>query len=340
MFEEIDSGSIQGNSLEDMPAALLKFDREGTLIESNSFAEDLLQKFFPDQMFLYLHEVEEALGFFPDIQASMESKELQLGKSWLHIVRKRLSSKEILIWISDISGQKLRLEELHQQVSDILWKVRSRLTPLQNALHLFKEYGGSLDDETKGELLNASGFEMMQIERYLDNFRDLALYNGGVLRESLLWEDLEVNELIDSAVNGVKTFLEGSGEIFEIQHIASDLKLHCDKLRVIRVLQSLILNGIVYSEKESKVEIRVEGHSDGIQIYVKDYGLGIDSDEESKVFNYGFRGRNARKISQNGMGCELFLARQIMLYHNGMITFQTRSGEGSEFTLAFPGIVS
>lgn len=54
-----------------------------------------------------------------------------------------------------------------------------------------------------------------------------------------------------------------------------------------------------------------------VRIWVSDHGTGIEEGDEAKVFQRFYRGSNAKKTEGFGLG--LYLAREIVLLHNGFV---------------------
>lgn len=110
--------------------------------------------------------------------------------------------------------------------------------------------------------------------------------------------------------------------------------LMLDQVLVLRVLDNLIGNAIKYSPEEQPVRVRCFARNGEVMVSVTDEGIGIPSDELSKLFNRFFRSSNARRFKGSGVG--LHAARFYMELHGGRISVKTTEGKGSTFTLAFP----
>ena len=75
---------------------------------------------------------------------------------------------------------------------------------MQNALTLLTDYG--MDATDGAELLKSSQFEIGELERYLDNFRDLSLIVAGTLEESLVMEPIGLCKAVESAISNTAFF--------------------------------------------------------------------------------------------------------------------------------------
>lgn len=71
-----------------------------------------------------------------------------------------------------------------------------------------------------------------------------------------------------------------------------------------------------------------------IIIQIKDYGLGIPEGEQSKIFNTFYRCSNVAEVRGTGLG--LAIVKHAVELHGGSISFTSKEGEGSTFTVALP----
>ena len=72
-----------------------------------------------------------------------------------------------------------------------------------------------------------------------------------------------------------------------------------------------------------------------VAIEVADTGPGIPEGDQPHVWEELYRGESARGIPGSGLG--LALVRAIIARHEGDITFRSRHGEGTVFTVRLPG---
>ena len=99
---------------------------------------------------------------------------------------------------------------------------------------------------------------------------------------------------------------------------------------LITVFQNLIDNGVKYSEShEVFADLRLR--EDGIEVKVRDYGIGIPADELEQVFQPFYRSKNAQELTGHGIG--LSLVERIVRLHGGEVAVQSALGKGTTFTV-------
>jgi len=116
--------------------------------------------------------------------------------------------------------------------------------------------------------------------------------------------------------------------------------VYCDPERIKRVLESLIDNAIVYTEKGFiEISYEVIGKS-MLKISIMDTGCGISLADKDRMFQKFSRGIKAPSIHQNGSGLGLYIAKKIIEGNGGEIWYESEGeGMGSifSFTLKVAG---
>lgn len=102
------------------------------------------------------------------------------------------------------------------------------------------------------------------------------------------------------------------------------------------IIGQLVNNSIKYRGKENlHLELYGKENPENVQLFIKDNGVGIKSNEIARVFDKGFTGQNGR-IEKKATGIGLYLCKKLCgrLRHN--IEVRSGEGEGCEVILTFP----
>ena len=113
-------------------------------------------------------------------------------------------------------------------------------------------------------------------------------------------------------------------------------QLMLDEAKVRQVVMNFADNAIYYSRPGTKIKVALTKEGDSVQLTVKDTGIGVPADEQSKLFTKFFRAANARKHRPDGTGVGLYLAKRVVLGHGGEIVFSSTEGKGSTFGFKLP----
>ena len=90
-------------------------------------------------------------------------------------------------------------------------------------------------------------------------------------------------------------------------------------------------NAIRYSPENGRVVIGARQTDDGfIEMFVRDFGKGIDPRYHKSIFDHYFRVPGT-KVQGSGLG--LSISRDFVEAHNGTLTVDSKLGEGSTFVM-------
>ncbi|MBD2640691.1 two-component sensor histidine kinase, partial [Synechocystis sp. FACHB-908] len=96
---------------------------------------------------------------------------------------------------------------------------------------------------------------------------------------------------------------------------------------------NLISNAIHYTPTGGEVTVMLETDKQQAIIKVQDTGIGIASENQSRVFDRFYRVDTARSRQRGGAGLGLAIAQAIAVKHQGVLTVESELGQGSLFTI-------
>src|SRR5262249_7124882 len=116
--------------------------------------------------------------------------------------------------------------------------------------------------------------------------------------------------------------------------------VEADRDKVRQVLVNLVENAIKYSPDGGVIEVGVEPHEGNVIFHVRDEGLGIPIDEQSRVFEKFYRvdPQMTRGVggTRLGFSCGTGVAGRM----GGHIGLESKPGEGSTFLFELPAAPS
>ncbi|GAB4212005.1 MAG: HAMP domain-containing sensor histidine kinase [Synechococcales cyanobacterium] len=108
-----------------------------------------------------------------------------------------------------------------------------------------------------------------------------------------------------------------------------------DYNQLLRLFTNLIANAIQYTPEGGEVHVYLEHHAKGLQIQVRDTGIGIPESALPHVFDRFYRVDPARRHA-GGSGLGLAIAQSIVRQHQGDIRVQSLPNQGTTFTVSLP----
>ncbi|WP_439648976.1 sensor histidine kinase [Desertivirga xinjiangensis] len=144
--------------------------------------------------------------------------------------------------------------------------------------------------------------------------------------------DINLSELLES-------WVENANHIYETFTIYNDtseqLFVNGNPERLEQVVMNLINNSVKYACEEKSIRIKAEKLDGHAQVSVKDYGIGLSSDQIERVFERFYRA-NDNNYSASGLGMGLYISAEIVKSHDGSMRVESELNKGSTFYFTIP----
>jgi signal transduction histidine kinase len=192
---------------------------------------------------------------------------------------------------------------------------------------------GPLNIEQK-ELLEKGYISNERVIRLVNDLLNVSRIEEG--RFGYVFEKNDFQEIINTVIENIE------GEVAK-KHINLIIKkpekiplVKIDKNKMVMVMQNLLDNGVKYSPEGSKLELKMETTENFLKVSVKDSGIGIPAGDKDKLFTKFFRAANVAKAEIEGTGLGLFIVKNIIDRHGGVISVKSEEGKGTEVSFLLP----
>lgn len=235
------------------------------------------------------------------------------------------------------SGMDINESKEHEQLKNEFigmasHELKTPLTSIKAYIQLLQSmYKGDDDDEFLRKSLSTVNKQVNKLVRLITELLDVSKIESG--RMNLSSEVFVINDLLKEIIDEVQhTSVTHDIVLNETEPLA----VNADRDRIAQVITNLLTNAIKYSPGSDRVDVYVK-HMDGkVQVSVRDYGIGINSEEQRKIFArfYRVEGRNEQTFS--GFGIGLYVAAEIIRRHHSRLWVESEKGHGSSFGFTLP----
>jgi two-component system phosphate regulon sensor histidine kinase PhoR len=149
-------------------------------------------------------------------------------------------------------------------------------------------------------------------------------------------ENVDVHSILESSISVLQLQLQQKGGLINKNFDAEDSLIYSDKNHLRNIFINLIDNAIKYSKGRPSIEIRTKNKANGIAVIIKDRGLGMSKEAQSKIFDRFYRVSSGDIHNVKGFGLGLSYVKAIVLALSGKIEVRSEKGVGSEFEIFFP----
>jgi len=174
--------------------------------------------------------------------------------------------------------------------------------------------------------------QITRLTRLISELLDLTKIETGTLE--LKKEKFSLNELAIETVEDI-LYTNTKHEISLYHDFQS--YVFADKDRIGQVMINFLTNAIKYSPDNNKIDVSINKTTNGqVAFTVRDYGIGIDKEEQGKIFERFYRAKGKEEQTYPGFGIGLFIANEFVQKHGGQVSVESEKGKGSVFTFTLP----
>ncbi|MDB5229558.1 MAG: domain S-box protein [Chitinophagaceae bacterium] len=170
-----------------------------------------------------------------------------------------------------------------------------------------------------------------KLRSLIEDLLDVSRIQAGKLE--LRKEDFDLNPFIKETLEDIQNTNKSHTILIRG---STSCSVSADKFRIEQVMVNLVGNSIKYSPLAREILVEIKEENNFAIVAVTDYGIGINENEKSKIFDRYHREVNENRFS--GLGLGLFISKVIIEMHEGKLWFTSSLGKGSSFYFSLPCI--
>ncbi|MDB6041530.1 MAG: two-component hybrid sensor and regulator [Gammaproteobacteria bacterium] len=229
------------------------------------------------------------------------------------------------------------LEESRQRTQEFLamlsHELRNPLAPMRTSVDILRMR--ALTDPVVLRARDVIERQVLHLTRLIDDLLDVSRITSGRIRLSN--EAMELETVIDRAVEAARPLIDTKGHSLEIKPLKSPAWIRGDPTRLTQVFVNLLNNAAKYTPDRGHIEIEIAGSDDDAEIHIRDNGVGIAAELLPRVFDLFTQGHRPLDRADGGLGIGLALVHRIVSLHGGTVkALSAGTGRGSEFVVTLP----
>jgi CheY-like chemotaxis protein/nitrogen-specific signal transduction histidine kinase len=212
-------------------------------------------------------------------------------------------------------------------------ELRNPLAPVRSAARVLR--APLADAKTRDWATAVIDRQIHTMASLLDDLLDVSRITRGHL--VLHKQRASISSILETSLEVARPMIEARHQALSISLPETPVEVDGDPLRLSQVFSNLLTNAAKYSEPSGRIEVSVIQATDGIEVSVKDSGLGLEPESLSRIFEMFSQVKSALERSEGGLGIGLALVKGIVELHGGRVNaFSEGLGRGSEFRVLLP----
>ncbi len=263
-------------------------------------------------------------------------------------------TKKLIDPINQLNVDNPMDNDIYEEIQPLLVRIDDSNKARQEVEDMRKEFSANVSHELKTPLTSISGYAEL-MENGMVRVDDMSRFAGKIHTEAqrliVLVEDIiKLSRLDEGRVELEK---EEVDLFFLVREICTRLSLQANKKNVhieisgqtVKVqgikqvldemLYNVCENAIKYNKPGGSINIWVGATLDGAKVVVKDTGIGIPEDQQSRVFERFYRVDKSHSKDTGGTGLGLSIVKHGAILHNAQILLESELNKGTKIQILF-----
>ncbi len=239
-----------------------------------------------------------------------------------------------LIIMQDITHFK-ELDRLRSEfVFTVSHDLRTPLTTVQGYIDLLPRAGEFTPQQQ--EFLKKAQESLTYITALIGDLLEIGRIEAGYDAEM---GPCRMDDLIQEVCEALYPQIQKAGLKLRWQRPSQTLWVQGNARRLRQVLENLLSNAIKYTPPGGWIEVTARREEAHVLVSVRDTGLGIPREAQSRLFERFYRVRTPETQHIPGVGLGLAIVKSIIEKHKGRIWVESAPGQGSVFSFILPALI-
>lgn len=322
---------IRSNILDELEEGILKINDRLEIVYSNQSAKKLLGDIVrkPISDALHVPKISDMVEkFMRDEEFDCETSYTKDNSRIFLYIKVRAP----YLIFEEITNKKLLENAKMDFVNSLVHEFSTPLTVINGYTQILSEKKDSLPDEVSSAI-NRILKSVVRLSRLVDELGTLS--NLELKNYQSHSEIINLASLMEEIISDFEPRLNRKKLQVNL-NIPEYLYVKSDSVLLYRVMVNLISNAIKYSFEGERIEINAYENGQNACISVRDYGLGIRSDELPRIFERFYRASNAKSERISGLGLGLALVKHAVAIIGATIDVESSYMMGTTFTIKLP----
>ena len=255
------------------------------------------------------------------------------------------SQRHAVFSITDITQQKQQQGLLVLQKEELQAATHAKNRFIQMVSHEFRTPFGLLT--SSADILDRYWDRLTSTERTAQNHRIRdGVQQINTLINSIFAYNLSDTEFVETAPERVDVgaichkiatdaaAVWSGGHSFQLTIAEECGEMLLDEVLFRRIVQNLLSNAFNYTEPDGRVRLTLTRQGNSLTLEVADSGIGIDGDDQQRIFDEYFRGHNIG--ARRGLGLGLSIVHDAVTRLKGTIRAESAPGKGTTMRVEIP----
>lgn len=237
-------------------------------------------------------------------------------------------------WLIRTLNRQRQLDQVKNDfINNLTHELKTPVFSISLLIKMLRQRIGAENEKAKS-YLELMEQENEQVKGHIERVLELASLESG--HYVLDQHPQSVHDIVAEIANRYQLKVEAQGGNMALQLFAQQDKVNVDKMHLENAIQNILENALKYNLGQVQILFSTSNTREGIQLEVKDNGMGIAAEYQQKVFEKFYRVPTGNLHNIKGFGLGLSYVKQIVSAHGGELSLESKVGKGSTFIIWLP----
>jgi two-component system cell cycle sensor histidine kinase PleC len=266
------------------------------------------------------------------VGAALEERR-RLEQGLAHAIVRAENSREEAVVARDAAERANRLKSMF--LATMSHELRTPLNAIIGFSELIqRQLYGPLGDPRYVEystLIQGAGHHLLSL---INDVLDMSKIEAG--KFELHRQTFDIREVVGDCLDLMRERADRGGVLLRDETPRAPLLIDADRRAMKQILLNLLSNAVKFTPSDGTVTVRARSTPEGVILEVEDTGIGIPSDQVSRLGNPFVQIRNSAGASHEGTGLGLALVRALAEIHQGKFRIESALHRGTKASVMIP----
>lgn len=228
-----------------------------------------------------------------------------------------------------------KAEQIRREfVANVSHELKTPLTSISGFIETLQD-GAAEDPEIRTKFIDIIAIETSRLKRLIE---DLLVLSDIENKKDSEISEFDVGDEICNTAATLEPIAADKQILIELD-LQPELCISGSADRFRQMMVNLIENAIKYSDADSTIWVRACETDEGIEVSVRDQGIGIAPEHHERLFERFYRVDKSRSKKAGGTGLGLSIVKHIAALFGAKLRVESQVGEGATFFVIFPKMI-
>ena len=308
------------------PFDLRRIISDEKMLNQTVFNDTLATETFP------LGPVHAYAAIFPDMRSKFIGK--ISGQILFSGFLTLITIAAFIVLYKSLRTQERLIEMKNDFIGNVTHELKTPIATVSVAIEALKDFHALKDPARTGEYLSIAQHELNRLSLMTDKILKTSVFEQqGV---TFIPGVVRLDDLVKQVLRSLTVVLEKKRMATSLEFKGHDFNMQGSDMHLTNVVYNLLDNAIKYSPENTSITVELEAFDSEIVLLVRDQGMGIDPVHHKRIFEKFFRVPTGDVHNTRGYGLGLNYVADVVRSHNGTVTLESATAQGSCFILRFP----